>query len=53
MELTIKLTEQEANIILAGLSELPLKVSMELAIKFKQECEKQIKAEQSKVIELP
>lgn len=46
MELTIKLTEQEANIILAGLSELPLKVSMDLAMKFKKQCEEQIKAEE-------
>jgi len=53
MELTIKVTEQEANVILAGLSELPLKVSMEVAMKFKQQCENQIKesgAEEAEVV---
>lgn len=44
MEFNIKVTEQEANVILAGLAELPLKVSMEVAMKFKQQCEEQIKA---------
>lgn len=44
MEFNIKLNEQEANIILSGLAELPLKVSMEVAMKFKQQCEEQIKA---------
>jgi hypothetical protein len=44
MELTVKLTEQEANLILAGLSELPAKVSLELIFKFKQQCEDQINA---------
>ena len=44
-ELIIKVTEQEANIILAGLSELPLKTSFDIAIKFKQQCEEQLKEE--------
>jgi hypothetical protein len=38
----IELTEEEANVVLAGLSELPLKVSMQLAIKIKNECEAQL-----------
>ena len=45
MEFNIKVTEEQANVILAGLAELPLKVSMDLAMKFKQQCEEQIKAE--------
>jgi hypothetical protein len=47
MEFNIKLNEQEANIILSGLAELPLKVSMDVAIAFKKQCEEQIKAEEA------
>ena len=38
----LKLTEQEVNIILAGLGELPAKHSIELISKIKSECESQI-----------
>ena len=51
MEFNIKVTEEQANVILAGLSELPLKVSMEVAMKFKQQCEEQIKAAEEEVKE--
>jgi len=39
----LKLTENEVNIILAGLGELPAKHSIELIGKIKSECESQIK----------
>jgi len=49
MELTIKVNEQEAQMILSGLAELPAKHSIELILKLKQEFESQIRsAEQSK-----
>lgn len=38
----LKLTENEVNIILAGLGELPAKHSIELIGKIKNECDKQI-----------
>jgi hypothetical protein len=38
----LELTEQEVNIILAGLGELPAKHSIELIGKIKQSCESQI-----------
>ena len=38
----LKLTEQEVNIILAGLGELRAKHSIELIGKIKSECESQI-----------
>jgi len=38
----LKLTEQEVNIILAGLGELPAKHSIDLIAKIKSECETQI-----------
>ena len=38
----LKLTEQEVNIIFAGLGELPAKHSIELIAKIKSECESQI-----------
>ena len=38
----LKLTENEVNIILAGLGELPAKHSIELIGKIKSECEAQI-----------
>jgi hypothetical protein len=43
MEFELKLTEQEVNIVLAGLGELPAKHSIELIAKIKQSCESQIK----------
>jgi hypothetical protein len=39
----LKLTEQEVNVVLAGLGELPAKHSIELIGKIKQSCESQIK----------
>jgi len=49
MELTIRVNEQEAQMILSGLAELPAKLSIELILKLKQEFESQIKsAEQPK-----
>jgi hypothetical protein len=49
MTLTINVTEQEAQMILSGLAELPAKHSIELILKLKQEFESQIKsAEQPK-----
>jgi hypothetical protein len=44
MELIIKLNEQEANMVLAGLGELPAKHSIELILNVKNQCEEQIKA---------
>lgn len=49
MNLTINITDQEAQLILAGLAELPAKHSIELILKFKQQCEEQIKAAQEPV----
>lgn len=46
MEITIKLNENEANLILAGLAELPAKHSIELILNFKKQCEEQIKSTQ-------
>jgi hypothetical protein len=37
------LTENEVNIILGGLAELPAKISIELIAKVKAECEEQLK----------
>ena len=42
MKFNLELTEQEVNIILAGLGELPAKHSIELIAKIKSECESQI-----------
>jgi hypothetical protein len=50
MTLTINVTEQEAQMILSGLAELPAKHSIELILKLKQEFESQI-AEQPKDVE--
>jgi hypothetical protein len=44
MTLTINVTEQEAQMILSGLAELPAKHSIELILKLKQEFESQIKS---------
>lgn len=38
-----ELTEEQVNIILAGLAELPAKISIELIAKIKTECEAQLK----------
>lgn len=37
------LTEEQVNVILAGLAELPAKHSIELIAKIKAECEEQFK----------
>ena len=39
------LTEEQVNIILGGLAELPAKISIELIAKIKAECEEQFKAQ--------
>jgi hypothetical protein len=52
MELTIKLTEQEAQMILSGLAELPAKHSIDLILKLKNEFESQIKERQDKEAEV-
>lgn len=38
-----ELTEEQVNILLAGLAELPAKISIELIGKIKTECEAQLK----------
>jgi hypothetical protein len=43
MELTIKVNENEAQMILSGLAELPAKHSIDLILKLKQDFESQIK----------
>jgi|688.fasta_scaffold1116948_2 hypothetical protein len=40
--ITIEITEKEAQLILAGLGELPAKMCIDFILKFKQTCEKQI-----------
>jgi hypothetical protein len=42
MTFKINLTEQEVNVVLAGLGELPAKHSIELIAKIKSDCESQI-----------
>jgi hypothetical protein len=42
-----ELTEQEVNTIIAGLSELPAKYSIELLMKIKIQCEEQLPKEQN------
>jgi hypothetical protein len=42
MTFKINLTEQEVNLVLAGLGELPAKHSIELIAKIKSDCESQI-----------
>jgi len=46
----LKLTEQEVNIILAGLGELPAKHSIELIAKIKQSCQSQIEKQKEEKI---
>jgi hypothetical protein len=43
MILKVSLTEQEAQMILTGLAELPAKFSIDLILKLKQDFESQIK----------
>jgi len=43
----LELTEQEVNVVLAGLGELPAKHSIELIAKIKSDCESQIKASEN------
>ena len=53
MELTVKVNEQEAQMILSGLAELPAKISIDLILKLNQEFEAQIKesgAEEAEVV---
>jgi hypothetical protein len=42
MKFNLELTEQEVNVVLAGLGELPAKHSIELIAKIKSDCESQI-----------
>jgi hypothetical protein len=54
MELTINVNEQEAQMILSGLAELPAKHSIDLILKLKHSFETQIKeanAEKAEVVE--
>ncbi len=53
MELTVKVNEQEAQMILSGLAELPAKISIDLILKLKHSFEAQIKesgAEEAEVV---
>ena len=53
MELTIKVNENEAQMILSGLAELPAKHSIDLILNLKNEFESQIKesgAEEAEVV---
>lgn len=50
MEIIFKVTVEESNIILAGLQELPAKVSMPLILKLQAEGQKQFE-EQNKPTE--
>jgi hypothetical protein len=54
MTLTINVNEQEAQMILSGLAELPAKHSIDLILKLKNSFETQIKeanAEKAEVVE--
>lgn len=42
MELTFKVTEQEANVILAGLQELPAKVANPMMRKLQEQAQEQL-----------
>lgn len=53
MELKISVNEQEAQMILLGLAELPAKNSIDLILKLKQEFEKQIKSADSEEFATP
>jgi len=47
MKFELKLTEEEVNLVLTGLSELPAKFSMDLLSKIKTMCQEQIEVEQN------
>jgi hypothetical protein len=51
MTYKLELTEQEANVVLAGLGELPAKHSIELIAKIKTTCESQIEPKQETEVE--
>lgn len=51
MEYTIKLTENEANIILAALGELPAKTTLDLILKIKEQFVQQIHENQEQILE--
>lgn len=54
MKLTINVNEQEAQMILSGLAELPAKHSIDLILKLKQDFESQIKesgAQEAEILE--
>lgn len=46
--ITLNLTVEEVNLILAGLHELPAKVSINLIMKLQAEGQKQFEAQQNK-----
>ena len=52
MKLTINVSEQEAQMILSGLAELPAKHSIDLILKLKNEFETQIKESGAEEAEL-
>ncbi len=43
----LNLTEEEVNLVLTGLSELPAKFSMDLLSKIKSNCQEQIEVEKN------
>ena len=47
MQFELKLTEEEVNLVLTGLSELPAKFSMDLLSKIKSTCQKQVEIEKN------
>ena len=49
MTFKINLTEQEVNLVLAGLGELPAKHSIDLISKIKTTCESQIEPKQGEI----
>jgi hypothetical protein len=51
MKYTINLTETEVNLVLAGLSELPAKHSIDLILDIKSTCEAQIEPKQETEVE--
>lgn len=46
MEFTFTLTEQEANIVIAGLQELPAKVANPITKKLQEQAQSQMKKEE-------
>ena len=49
MTYKLELTEEEVNIVLAGLGELPAKHSIDLISKIKTTCESQIEPKQEQI----